>query len=53
MAAPCAETFVEAKSAEGLLDGVRSALDGRFRVAATLVDPVEGPAEALRVRRDA
>ncbi|MGW4023520.1 IMP cyclohydrolase [Streptomyces sp. NPDC005009] len=52
VAAPYAETAVEARTAEDLLDEIWSALDSRFRVAATVVDPDEGPAKALQVRQD-
>ncbi|GGX14772.1 hypothetical protein GCM10010297_40180 [Streptomyces malachitofuscus] len=53
VAAPYSETTVEARTGEDLLQEIWSALDARFRIAATVVDPVEGPSKALRMRQDA
>lgn len=48
VADPFVETSVGAGSAEELLDEIWSALDPRFRVAATVVNPGQGPASAIR-----
>jgi len=48
VASPFTETTVEAKDEQGLLDEIWQALDPRFRIAVTVVDPVQGPSSAIQ-----
>ncbi|MFI0965816.1 IMP cyclohydrolase [Streptomyces sp. NPDC021080] len=48
VAAPFTETTVKADDAEELLNEIWSALDERFRIAATVIDPVQGPSSAIQ-----
>lgn len=52
VAAPYTETTVEAHTAEDLLNEIWSALDDRFRIAATVLNPADPPAKALRISRN-
>ncbi|MFF9818749.1 IMP cyclohydrolase [Streptomyces sp. NPDC014006] len=48
VADPFVETSIEAKTGEDLLEEIWAALDPRFRIAVTVVDPMQGPASAIQ-----
>ncbi|GGN41576.1 hypothetical protein GCM10011578_090040 [Streptomyces fuscichromogenes] len=48
VAAPFAEASVSARSGEDLLDEIWRALGDRFRIAAAVVDPAQGPKSAIQ-----
>ncbi|MCD9875997.1 IMP cyclohydrolase [Streptomyces guryensis] len=48
VAAPFTEFTVDAGNGTDLLDEIWCALDKRFRIAAAVVDPAQGPASAVR-----
>lgn len=48
VAEPFTETTINANDGENLLNEIWTALDDRFRIAATVIDPVQGPSSAIQ-----